>query len=333
MASENDAESSEVPETVPTTTKVKAFVEMCGRHPFATGLFALIGLAGLAFSVFQFAVDQRQNAEDGKIATATLNKVSTTQKSLASVDEKLDSLADTTTDSDEAVAPVSAEIAPIDHALDNVTFPESVSGRYDGSTPLSKIYREQSNGFGHFSFFGFTMRSTLNQDFARVAPFVVAQVIDVRPISDKIFTHYRGERGDAAILYYFHLALLPERGIQVAPLVSPDTGIPRSDVQYFKLAPRESEEAMLDISYVPGYIYHLRLGLQYRTPKGDKLVWITPVFRSGLPSKSHPVKNFDADAEVKFHPDLEMADAGETRRRARSYKSFIQRQPLFRPLF
>ena len=36
------------------------FIQLCGRHPFVTGLFSLIGLFGLVFSFFSFSVDRAE---------------------------------------------------------------------------------------------------------------------------------------------------------------------------------------------------------------------------------------------------------------------------------
>jgi tetratricopeptide (TPR) repeat protein len=42
---------------------VRQGIETCGKHPFATGLFALIGLAGLIFSIISFDFDRKEAKE------------------------------------------------------------------------------------------------------------------------------------------------------------------------------------------------------------------------------------------------------------------------------
>lgn len=313
----------------PFTQRTKSFVEMCGRHPFATGLFALIGLFGLLFSFFQFAVDQQQNADDDKVASVTQAKVGVAVEKVAQVGSKVDALAEAVVDEDPSIVPVAAEIGKIEWAYDNISFPASNIDKYGESAGIASILSTEKDAFGNVSFVSFTMRSTLNQEFARVAPYVVADVADVKAIPDNIATLYEGGRGDGGVLYYFKLQVLPERGLQVAPLVRAGSDEPRTDLQYFKLAPREPEEAMLDIRYVPGYVYRLRLGLQYRSSAGDRIVWITPYFRAGLPDGLHPVRTSGAEYQTALHPDMEFSDANATRKLAKQYKTFVARQPLF----
>ena len=50
--------------------KVHSGIEFCGKHPFATGFFALIGLVGLVLSMYSFQLDR----EEYKSSTQQLDK-------------------------------------------------------------------------------------------------------------------------------------------------------------------------------------------------------------------------------------------------------------------
>lgn len=41
---------------------IHSAVSICGKHPFATGAFAIIGLVGLIFSIYSFSVDRGDTA-------------------------------------------------------------------------------------------------------------------------------------------------------------------------------------------------------------------------------------------------------------------------------
>ena len=57
-------------------------VEFCGKHPFVTGLFALIGLIGLVLSVVGFQIDREE-------ATSTTEQVQRVEKKLEEISDKI----------------------------------------------------------------------------------------------------------------------------------------------------------------------------------------------------------------------------------------------------
>jgi len=59
-------------------------IEFCGKHPFATGLFALLSLLGIVFSIIGFKLDRND-------ATFTTNQVMVIGKKIDNIDEKIDS--------------------------------------------------------------------------------------------------------------------------------------------------------------------------------------------------------------------------------------------------
>jgi len=64
-------------------TLLKKGVEFCGKHPFATGLFAILGIIGLIISLKGYNRD-RQEAE------ATTNQVDSVARQIQNIDTKLE---------------------------------------------------------------------------------------------------------------------------------------------------------------------------------------------------------------------------------------------------
>ncbi|WP_156776869.1 hypothetical protein [Nitrococcus mobilis] len=72
-----------------------AFVEFCGRHPFATGLFALLSVAGLILSIVGYYLDRQE-------ATSTTGQV-------LRIEEKIDTISETNNAPNTNLEPVYRE--------------------------------------------------------------------------------------------------------------------------------------------------------------------------------------------------------------------------------
>lgn len=46
--------------------RVRKFIEFCGEHPFATGLFAILGIVGLTLSFVAFGVDRFESVDSAR---------------------------------------------------------------------------------------------------------------------------------------------------------------------------------------------------------------------------------------------------------------------------
>ena len=68
----------------------RRLIELCGRHPLASGGFALLGGVGLLFSFFQFGFDQIQanrNERENRDLRASVERVERSLAEIAPVEE------------------------------------------------------------------------------------------------------------------------------------------------------------------------------------------------------------------------------------------------------
>lgn len=297
-------------------SKIRAFVEMCGRHPFATGLFALIGVAGLIFSFIQFGIDQQQNYENDRATDEIKTKVELVSQKIGEIDSQ------TVDDSKSVRDPISIDGSFDKRNFDNWSFDSKRIGQN-----LDQILKDAPESSSYLPFVYFTVSSKLNQEYTQVAPFLVADVKNVEKISPDIASLLDPGRGDAAVINYLNLALIPDKGLQYAPVV--DQGKLRKDVQYFKLAPREPEEFMLSINYVPGYVYTVRFGMPYRYKGVVGTKWFTPWIRLGIPDQPHEIGFPGEEFTTGIHPDMELVDAKRANSEQAAYRAFARSQTLF----
>ncbi|PZQ43722.1 MAG: hypothetical protein DI551_11600 [Micavibrio aeruginosavorus] len=62
--------------------KIRNFIEFCGRHPFATGLFAIIGLCGLVFSIYAYIGDMKATQSNEEHARAMEKKLANIESNI-----------------------------------------------------------------------------------------------------------------------------------------------------------------------------------------------------------------------------------------------------------
>lgn len=285
-----------IPNPPQTPGKARAFIEMCGRHPFATGIFALLGIFGLLFSFVTFGLDQHQSRLD-QIQTDRME--GTVNAAASDVAE----IAASATDA-PLTDPIESRAFPIANSVDNVAF------RGTAQVPTVEwVFANVKDSFPNLFILQWSIRSGANRDFVQIAPYLVVDVTDVQPVPRDLSALYAGERGAASELRSFEAALRPQKGWQFAALVDGDTGETRNDIDYFTLSPREPEEFYLTLSYVPGYIYTYRVGLHYRFQNRDAVHWLSGPIRAGVPDYPLPVAQYESGQAggegfaVRDHPD------------------------------
>jgi len=299
-----------------TGSKIRSFIEMCGRHPLATGIFALIGIFGLGFSFFTFAVDQMdavKDAETTQTMQASMDRVENTVGALAPAAEP------------EQFDPISSHAEV--NSLDNVVFPREHMGK-----SLEWIEANVPAAFGEIPVLGFSVKSMADSEYVQFAPYLVVDVLRIEPIGGNIAAIYHGERGDGGELRHFAGVLLPQTGYQFAPLIDSATGELRSGIDYFRLAPKEPEELRLDLSYSPDFVYTFRVGIHFRYKGADRIHWMGNTFRSGIPSRVLPLAGFEnTDFKPAVHPSMEWLEPARLRARAASDRAAADAGAVFTP--
>lgn len=276
--------------------RIRAFIEMCGRHPFATGLFALLSVFGLVFSLVAFSIDQEQSQRDAE-ETAAIKKV------LARVEGTVGVIA-TPKQEPENFDPVVSTSLKLSTVTDNAVFPKQYMGQ-------SRAWIQENVGesFSSIPFLSFSLRSAAAEEFVQIAPYLLIDVTAVDQVEPGLAAIYEGGRGGAASLREFDAAITPNVGLQFAPLIDGEDGSFRTDVDYFSLMPKEPEEFFLGIRYMPGYVYTLRIGVQYKYKERHRVHWLDRPLRVGVPTYELPVAGFEGqDFGIKFHPDFYDAD-------------------------
>lgn len=300
--------------------QIRRFIETCGEHPFATGLFALIGLFGLVFSFLQFGIDQAQNADDAVQSKRIEAGVSRVEKAVDTMASQ------SAAEADDGIVPIKVNLGKLYDLTDNISFDPA----HDGKS-REWIWNNDPDAIVSMPFMHVTLQSTTRSKFVQAAPWIVADVMSVERLPKTLHTLFEAERGGAEEIYSFRLPLVPKTGLQIAPLVKDDMTTPRKDVEYFKLAPGEPEEFDLTFDYVPGYRYKVRLGIQYKSGEGSKIHWFTKPMNLGLVDYEHPLKTWGDDGFVpRMHPDMEFANAAETRRLSARYMQLGNSQSLFK---
>lgn len=299
------------------TESLTGLIELCGRHPFATGLFALLGIFGLLFSFFTFGVDQLQNKEDN-IETARI------ATSLARVEEQIAASAPIEEPADFDPIVSQAHEEAIDQ--DNLTFDAKFSGR-------TKVWIAENDptSFANVPFLSISLRSAADEAFLQIAPYLILDVQSVTEIQAGLAALYEGERGGAESVRDFRADLLPQVGRQFAPLVNEADGSYRRDVDYFSLMPKETEEFFLNLNLQPGYVYTLRIGVPYRYKDRDGIHWVTPAFRTGVPAGDIQLSENGSDFRLASHPDAYPELAAEVEERSAQNLDVVGRSRVLKP--
>ncbi|QIG79295.1 hypothetical protein [Stakelama tenebrarum] len=296
---------------------MRDFIEVCGRHPFATGLFALIGIFGLLFSFFDFAVSQSQNAEN----------TAQTEQLASSVGRVQDSVDDIGRDAEDrsGFVPILARPAPI--VDDNLSFPARYQGR-----KISWIRDHVPEAFPNVWMELISIESSADRVYVQTAPYLIIDVVDVRPISDDLAGYYGGERGAAAEIRYFVGSVTAQKGWHYAPLVDSMNGEYRDDIDFFSLAPHEPEEFILGVDFAAGYLFSYRIGVHYKFEGEHGVHWVTDIRRSGLPTRPMPLTQYaDNDYTPGTHPDLEFQNSANIAQRSERNEAQARRGILFNP--
>ena len=289
----------EAPAAPRSPSGVKGFVEMCGRHPFATGLFAILGVIGLMFSVYAFSVDRSESRE-------TTVQIGSVADSLATVGQRI---AESAPEVKDQALEVPIELNWEGEYLDNVVFPVSnpiVSRELSfEETEAALLSMQDEEAISSYDpFYSFSISAVSNKGFVQVAPYLLIDVFSVEPIDDDLAGIYLGERGGSAVLREFSANLFPQEGIQVAPLINTGEGDPYdTGVDFLSLEPGEVEEAMLYMSYMPGYYYDFRIGLQVKFNAVNSVVWDERVFHRGVPATEIPMVSYQGKFVPALHPD------------------------------
>lgn len=291
----------------------RAFIELCGRHPFATGLFALLGIFGLAFSFITFGVDQVQNREDNVQAAqiqSSLHRVEDAVRPQAEPDD-FDPIASTLGSGVES---------------DNVTFPNAYRGR-----SLTWILANVPEAVPNVWRIDASLKSVAGREFVQFAPYLVLDVSEAQPFPADWSAIYQGERGDAGDTREFNARITPNVGIQYAALIDKNGDIDR-DIDYFSLMPSEPEELMVGIMYTPGYVYTYRVGVPFKYKGRYGVHWLTGKIRAGIPAYELPVAGFEnTDFEIKTHPDVFEGEASSVADAARANAGQAAKARLFPP--
>ncbi|MGH1422542.1 MAG: hypothetical protein ACRBEQ_12055 [Hyphomonas sp.] len=314
------------------TSPVKALIEECGRHPFVTGLFAIIGVCGFVFSIYAFGVDRadsRASSDKQDQELANIERLGDTVSNLPGATEE-------PADFD----PLVAHFDPAKRASfnDNIVFSSRHKGRLNDDLKYNDfgdmrdwLYQNDPEAFAHEWVMSFNVTSQADLDFTQIAPYLVVDVLEVRPVPDDMILFYVSERGAGASVREFSAAIPPEKGRYYAPLIDTYTGERRTDVDYFTLMPREPEEFIFWPSIDAGFIYEMRIGLHYKYKQKHRIHWVTPIFRNGIPKDPLPVWDFSRTYEIKASPDAEFDDPAATKAKADANNAYVAAGKVFRP--
>jgi hypothetical protein len=157
----------------------------------------------------------------------------------------------------------------------------AIVGDFDPSRNPDYYLQERLVAYSHpFVFVDVT--SQVDDETITLSPYLVVEVTDVRPMPENVnYVHYPTGGGGATIIP-FVATLAPEReGVFYAPQLTEDINdmegilnhppMSRSNYDYFTLKPGERQIFLLGITMLPGYYYHLRVGVQY-SYNGDQVV-------------------------------------------------------------
>ncbi|WP_430417396.1 hypothetical protein [Parasphingorhabdus sp.] len=310
---------------------VKSFVEACGRHPFATGLFAILGVVGLLFSFYSYNADRVESAQ------STMNQ-SQISKNVAELDTRVSNIPGAIPESDNFM-PLDGQYDPFSDQPDNVAFersflPEaqrmvslSQSGQVDNIGQMIESLRSRAGSVSDVPFFEFSLSSRASQRFIQIAPYLVIEVQRAQRLPDMAMLYF-GERGAAAQIRHFSGSVPPQQGLYYAPLVDSMTGGYRTDIDFFNIEPGEVEEFFFEYSLAPGYDYTMRIGVHYKYNDQHKIYWVTNSFSAGFPTGEVPTIGFSGQTQ---HQRYAFASEADIIRTATENRAWVSRSGLFNP--
>lgn len=304
---------------------IKQGIEFCGKHPFATGLFALIGVFGLFVSIYGFVLDRGEANETERQITELDEKVRNLDTNISELDpDSRDSAINT---------PIRIDFGNGGDAIDTVIFDQSELSTYPESVDhetkskiedlkikdMNRIYAELDS-VSSTPFFNFSVSSVADKNFVQIAPYVLVEVIEVKQPKMQLAAYNLVERGGAGVLREFFGALVPVEGLQVAPLMQDFTS---QRIDFITLEPGEVEEFHLSLRYFPDYWFEFRIGLQLKFSGKTITVWADRTHRRGSVNGSLPVITWSDNApRVQALPDGEDASPQSL---SEDYRDYIQR--------
>lgn len=300
---------------------VRRFIEICGEHPFATGLFAITGIIGTLFSFYTYF----ESKADQEIA----------QNSTLQINNKLNSIEKeikiASPESDEA-----AKEIPLKISFSSVDFLSNQVGDiiFDDKfidKDRTWIAKHSEEAFTSTSFFNFSISSEANKHFIQTANYLIIDLQKVEPIPQSLACIYEGGYGDGGDVREFRSPLTKTPGIHYAPLIA-DNGEYDSQTDFFSLEPGEIEEFAVTLKLQSGFIYTFRVGIPVKFNNVYDIVWIDHKFRMGIPEKELAVK-LDGDEEFSFHqhPALENYEEIDFTKASDKSAKFAAQNLVFKP--
>jgi len=317
---------------------LKRGIEECGRHPFVTGLFALLGVAGLFFSIYDFNVAQSQSAESSRAQEEIKREIDAVSEQV----EEGPMLAEDRAgfepiDASYAINPFRNDNVVFDKSyMSDISFVDPQTGEYSDELKfgtISWLLRNDPKAVGDFYFASFPVTSNADRRFVQIAPYIVVQVIDARPFSPDLAFIPSDGRGGSASVRDFGGWIIPQEGMQFIPLLDTDTQEFNSDVDFFRLQPREPEEFVVYLSTFPDYRFELRIGLHYKFDNEHSVHWVTEPFVVGEPSEGSLASwQYSRDGGYFAPPAGLSEDYSETWfQEASDQRAFAESGRVFRP--
>lgn len=297
-----------------TLGRAKDFVEMCGRHPLATGLFAILGFVGLIFSVVTFGLDQSESRAG--------------QKSTAEIKDSLGRIELVVTrDADD---PEPAWIDPLE--TPRLGSSEEVllfSDQYGDKT--HDWLMAESSTISAPSEMLFSIKSSASNDYVQIASYLVVDVLGVREFPENLMASVAGGMGGPEQIYSFTAALVPRVGQQHAPMTNPDGDGLKDDVDFLSLAPGEIAEVSLAVILQPDFIYRYRIGIPFKYRGRREIHWVSGTMQEGLPSFPVVVRREGGEYTAPEVLALDQASAEIVRSYSTRNEAWVRRSRVFPP--
>ncbi|NQY98015.1 MAG: hypothetical protein HRT82_12745 [Henriciella sp.] len=309
---------------------LRRIIEECGKHPFVTGLLAIVGVMAFALSVVSFGFDRSES-----------NASSQAQKNIAdqveAVEKKVSAIPGATPESAEFV-PIDASLDPTKHYVDNIVFSRENGGRFHGGVEEKEefgiqqwLFKNDERAFSHHFAFEFSVTSLSDVHFVQIAPYLVTEVREVSPVPEDMIMYYSGGRGAGAVAWEFVPRIPAKPGIYFSPPTVRNGDEPRTDTDFLRLMPREPEEFLVWPQIDAGWIYDMRVGLHYKYKDKHRVHWVTPFFRNGMPKQAIPQWDFGYTYYLKMYDGAEGDDPSAVLSRAKSDLEFVKQGKVFRP--
>lgn len=307
-------------------------IEACGRHPFATGLFALLGLFGLAFSIYDSYAAQQQSTDAARTQSEIKSGIATVAQAVAA--------GQTDAEDREGFDPIEAAVDLSPPTDDNVIFDpaylDEPSLDFSAGAILGTIAWLQRNdpcAVSDFLAAEFTVKSVADREFVQIAPYIVVEVLGAEKLRPDLAYIDASERGAGASVREFSGVVMPQKGLQFIPLIDPDSGEIRRDIDYFTLQPREPEEFVLYLNTMPDYRFDLRIGLHYKFMGKHGIHWVSKPFATGA-TLAHSRLQWSWETDGRFARPGSLAAPQrpfDFRQPARDQRAFAEQGKVFRP--